>query len=393
MLINRKASLKSIKLYTKELMMKKYQKLLKSKQKRKANPSSLESFLKKRNIKQESTLLTVLLKTSQQPLFFGSLIILFVVLMVPTAIVYFSKEENTVTTFSAEVPVEQSVQTQDESSIHVSVQRSATEQMEDVPLETYVARVVASEMPAEFSMEALKAQSLAARTYVINYMLHEEEVSIADDERHQVYKNDAELREQFGDDYQWKMDKIMQAVDETAGEILTYNDELITPVYFSTSNGYTENSEEYWQTEIPYLRSVESPWDKQSPKYKEQATISLIDIETALNLNLQLGVQQSVELTKTTGNRVKQLTINGTSFTGREIREKLNLPSSDFSIEQKGDYFIFTTRGYGHGVGMSQYGANGMAEEGKTYEEIIAHYYQDVTIDRVDDVSRALAFN
>src|SRR5690625_1439696 len=322
-------------------------------------------------------------------------ILLFAILIVPTVIVRLAAAEQTQTD-PAQVIDEQAEFIQDEPSLHVSVERTHTNKIEDVPLETYVARVVASEMPAEFEIEALKAQSIAARTYVIHYMLQQaddESVSITDKVQHQVYKNDVELREQWGKDYQLKMDKIMQAVHATKGEVLTYENELITPVYFSTSNGYTENSEEYWQTEIPYLRSVNSPWDERSPKYKEQVTFSLTDIKTALNIDLQPGVMHTLEMTKTTGNRVKHLTVNGTSFTGRDIREKLNLPSSDFSIEQKGDYFIFTTRGYGHGVGMSQYGANGMAEEGKTYEEIIAHYYKGVTIDEIDDMSRMFVFN
>src|SRR5690625_4032032 len=163
-------------------------------------------------------------------------------------------------------------------------------------------------MPAKFNEEALKAQSLAARTYVIHYMLHQqsdESLNISDQEEHQVYNNDKELRQQLGDDYQWKMDKITLAVNATAGEVLTYEGELITPVYFSTSNGYTENSEEYWQTEIPYLRSVKSPWDEASPKFKEQFTFSLTDIKTALNIDLQPGVMHTLEMTKTTGNRVR----------------------------------------------------------------------------------------
>lgn len=316
------------------------------------------------------------------------------IIIIPSLIV-FPYADEPVTTKSVTLKQEPLEQVDDEV-VSVAVLRTESDKIENVPLETYVARVVASEMPAEFEIEALKAQSLAARTYVINYMLQQKEdesQNITDREQHQVYKNDAELREQWGEDYQWKMDKVMQAVNETKGEILTYEDELITPVYFSTSNGYTENSEEYWQTEIPYLRSVNSPWDEQSPKYKEQVTLSFNDINTALNIDLQPGVMHSLEMTRTTGHRVKQLTVNGISFTGREIREKLKLPSSDFSIEQKGDYFIFTTRGFGHGVGMSQYGANGMAEEGKTYDEIIAHYYKGVTIDKVDDLSRMFVFN
>lgn len=330
----------------------------------------------------------------KHPLLILGITMLVVILLLPTTIVLFTMENTNSQTITENQDSFEPL-TSIDPTLEVSIQRTATEEIEHVPLETYVARVVASEMPAEFSLEALKAQSVAARTYVINYMLLNEtdESVISDHVEHQVYKNDDELREQWAEDYHWKMDKIIQAVHETEGEILTYNESLITPVYFSTSNGFTENSEEYWQNEIPYLRSVESPWDKQSPKYKKQITFSFAEIENALDINLSSGIHTPISITKTTGQRVKDLSINGTNFTGREIREKLQLPSSDFTIEQKNNHLLFTTRGYGHGVGMSQYGAQGMAEEGQSYRDIITHYYQDVSIDSVDQYVRTLALD
>src|SRR5699024_1238993 len=132
-------------------------------------------------------------------------------------------------------------------------------------LETYVTRVIASEMPTEFELEALKAQGVVARTYIVSHLLHQEETNISDTTDHQVYRNEEELRELWGDDFQHKMGKLTEAVAATKGEILTYNEWPITASYFSTSNGYTENSEDYWEEDIPYLRSVPSPWDEDSP--------------------------------------------------------------------------------------------------------------------------------
>src|SRR5699024_4711449 len=135
------------------------------------------------------------------------------------------------------------------------------EKVEDVPLETYVSRVVASEMPIEFEMEALKAQALAARTYVVDVMMHDDEdgddsALITDTTDNQVYHDDEQLKKQWGAEaYEKNMQKINQAVTETKGEILTYDDDPIFPAFFSTSNGYTENSEDYWESELPYLRS------------------------------------------------------------------------------------------------------------------------------------------
>src|SRR5699024_1249324 len=142
-----------------------------------------------------------------------------------------------------------------------------------------------------------------------------------------------------------------------------------TPSYFSTSNGFTENSEDYWENKIPYLRSVESPWDEQSPKFLDQQIFTIDDLATVLNVELPENTYIPMDVTRTESNRVKQFTLADHTFTGRDIREKLKLQSSDFSVKQKNNHLIFTTKGYGHGVGMSQYGANGMAKDGKSYKE------------------------
>src|SRR5699024_7528214 len=152
-----------------------------------------------------------------------------------------------------------------DSPFAVEVMRANSEQVEKVPLETYVSRVVASETPAEFEMEALKAQSLAARTFIVNRLLHQDNADkpdVTDTTSDQVYHNEQELRKTMGSDYDEEMTKIKKAVAATKGEILTYKNNPITAAYFSTSNGYTENSEDYWKNKVPYLRSVESPWDK-----------------------------------------------------------------------------------------------------------------------------------
>ncbi|ARI76087.1 stage II sporulation protein D [Halobacillus mangrovi] len=272
---------------------------------------------------------------------------------------------------------------EDLSSFSIRVLRSGSGEVEKVPLETYVARVVASEMPATFEIEALKAQALAARTYITRHLVQESAVSseadVTDTVNHQVYKNDQELRQQWQDRYAANMEKINQAVKATAGEIITYEHQPITAAFFSTSNGYTENAEDYWEDEIPYLRSVESPWDEASPKFVDQKVVSLEELQSSLGVALNTDLRNT-KMTKTEGNRVEKVVFGEQAFSGREIREKLSLPSSDFTIQQKGDHVIFTTKGYGHGVGMSQYGANGMAMNGKSYKDIVHHYYQNTEI-------------
>ncbi|MDY0394215.1 SpoIID/LytB domain-containing protein [Virgibacillus halophilus] len=159
-----------------------------------------------------------------------------------------------------------------EDSMSVAVMRHQTKEVENIPLETYVTRVVANEMPAEFEMEALKAQALAARTYVVYQLSNKEDPDgyVTDTEQDQVYRNDAELRKIMGKDYDKKMSKIKKAVAASKGKILTYKEKPIFPAFFSTSNGYTENSEDYWSNKLPYLRSVKSPWDESSPKFMDQ---------------------------------------------------------------------------------------------------------------------------
>ncbi|TRM10745.1 stage II sporulation protein D [Lentibacillus cibarius] len=275
-----------------------------------------------------------------------------------------------------------------ESPFSVEVARASTDEVEDVPLETYVSRVVASETPAEFDMEALKAQALAARTYIVNRLLHQDnsdKPDVTDTTSDQVYHNEEELRKTMGSDYNKEMKKIKKAVAATKGEILTYKDQPITPAYFSTSNGYTENSEDYWKNEVPYLRSVKSPWDKDTPKFLDQQIFTLREVEKQLKTDLPDIKNLTMEIARTDSNRVSQLNIGGKTYTGRDVREALGLRSTDFTIEKKNNHLIFTTKGYGHGIGMSQYGANGMAKEGKTYKEIVQHYYQGIDISTVND--------
>ncbi|TFB19260.1 stage II sporulation protein D [Filobacillus milosensis] len=274
----------------------------------------------------------------------------------------------------------------------VQVMRSASGQIEEVPLEQYVVSVVSSEVPASFELEAIKAQALAARTYIVQKLVNggaTEEYDVTDTVQHQVYKNMDELRSAWGVDYSWKINKIKQAVQETRGQIITYSGQPITAQFFSTSNGYTENAEDYWQNEIPYLKSVQSPWDENSPEYLEQQILTRTEVVNKLGIDQQ-AIQVS-NTVRTDSHRIKEITISGKTFSGREVRELLGLRSNDFTIEVKGDHIIFTTKGYGHGVGMSQYGANGMAEAGSDYKEIVKHYYKGVEISDIQEIIGSLS--
>lgn len=329
------------------------------------------------------------------PSIVGIASLIIIILVIPTMISFpFGKPDHsqavTVTTEELTPKVKEPAAKLD-SPFSVAVMRAQSDKIEDVPLETYVARVVASEMPADFDIEALKAQALAARTYIVNHILYQEDESdsdVSDTTEHQVYKNDKELRAQMKDEFPEKMEKIKEAVSETEGEIITYDDEIITPAYFSTSNGYTENAGDYWEDDIPYLRSVESPWDKDSPKFLDQKVLTTAEVENTLDVNI--SGDKPFTISHTDSGRVDTIDLGDKTLSGREVREALGLRSSDFAIEQKDDHFIFKTKGFGHGIGMSQYGANGMAKEGKTYQDIITHYYYDVTISQLSDTAPTL---
>ncbi|MDF2946769.1 MAG: stage sporulation protein [Bacillales bacterium] len=272
--------------------------------------------------------------------------------------------------------------------VEVAVYRAALAKTEKLPIDDYLVGVVAAEMPADFELEALKAQALTARTFIMKRMKGPQDTGlpggaiVSDTVDHQVYKNKNELKKIWGSEYEWKLNKITAAVRATSGQIITYNDEPITASFFSTSNGYTENSEDYWANKFPYLRSVKNPWDEDSPKFLHQKLVLIKDFEKILGVSIK-GKSIGVIKARTEGHRVKEVSIGSKVFTGREIREKLDLKSSDFTWVKKDEYIVITTKGYGHGVGMSQYGANGMAKKGKTYEEIIDFYYKDVKIKRM----------
>ncbi|WP_347548423.1 stage II sporulation protein D [Pseudalkalibacillus hwajinpoensis] len=277
----------------------------------------------------------------------------------------------------------------EKETVAVPVYRSQKSETMSVPIEEYVKGVVAAEMPAEFNLEALKAQALTARTFVVAKLTNPPgdlpgSAVVTDTVQDQVYKDMEQLKKAWGEDFEQKYTKIEEAVNETEGQILTYDGNPIYASFFSTSNGYTENSEDYWENAAPYLRSVESPWDLKSPKYEDAVTFTVSEFEQKLGVALPSDGSIGTIKTLTEGKRVAEATVNGQPYSGREIRDLLGLRSSDFNWERSGNEIIVTTKGYGHGVGMSQYGANGMAEEGKPYEDIVKHYYQGVTISEMD---------
>ncbi|MCL1631262.1 stage II sporulation protein D [Sporolactobacillus sp. CPB3-1] len=270
------------------------------------------------------------------------------------------------------------------NQISISVYRSAQKQTDQVNLDEYLIGVVGSEMPAKFRIEALKAQAIAARTYIMARIIDDSNVRVTDTVQNQVYHSPEELKKIWGKDYSWKMKKIRQAIRETRNQVVTYNGKLISPVFFSTSNGQTENAGDYWENEVPYLRSVDSPWDKLSPKYKNKKIMARSNVEQSLGVTLsRRSGKLGSKVQRTPTGHIAHIEIGGKLFTGRQVREKLKLSSTDFQLTQKGDLITADSIGSGHDVGMSQYGAQGMAREGKSAEQILTYFYQGTRISKM----------
>lgn len=242
-----------------------------------------------------------------------------------------------------------------------------------LPLEDYVVGVVAAEMPASFELEALKAQAIAARTYVLQYL--ETNDKIGSTTASQVYIDKNAMQAKWQTNFNKYFSKITQAVHSTEGLVIKYNNKLIKSYYYAMSNGYTENSQNVFNESIDYLVSVESKWDANNEK-----EILFSKEEFCTKLALTCENISITNIKRNESNRVTTLNINGQEFTGIAIRKLLNLRSTDFYISVNENNILIKTKGYGHGVGLSQYGANNMAKLGYHYDEILKYYYQNTEI-------------
>ena len=263
----------------------------------------------------------------------------------------------------------------------------------EMTMERYLFSVLSAEMPASFELEALKAQAVAARTNVMH------NIHVMSKENHPnahvctdhlcctAFSSDERLRERWGDDYLSNMTKIITAVVETDGVYLSYQGEPILAVFHSSSAGKTETSGNVWMMDMPYLISVDSPETAENvPGFISEVIVS----GTELRETISSAYPQAVfgddtnswirDITHTGSGRIFDLVIGGVAIRGTVLRSMFNLRSTAVSIKWVDNDVVFTTTGFGHGVGMSQYGANTMAAEGKGYREILRAYYTGVTI-------------
>jgi stage II sporulation protein D len=251
-----------------------------------------------------------------------------------------------------------------------------------MPLDEYIVGVVCAEMPASFEYEALKAQAVASRTYTVkklqNISAHDDADICTSSLHCQAYIDKENATRKWGNDSKKNYKKIKNAVYETTGEIITYNGKAINAVFHASNSGKTENSHDVWQSDVPYLKSVKSYGEELAKNYKSSEKININEFKNKLQIeNIDNHIFKK---TLTDGGSVKEITIGNKKFKGTEIRKLFNLKSANFDITFDNNVVIFNVTGHGHGVGMSQYGANAMAKMGKNYKEILSNYYTDTDI-------------
>lgn len=273
----------------------------------------------------------------------------------------------------------------------VEVYNPQLETVDDIALEEYIKGVVSAEMPASFEPEALKAQAIASRTYALRKItewkasgkpMEEVTKNIG-----QKYLSVEELKTRWGNQFDSYYQKISDAVDATTGKIMVYEGEPILAVFHSTSAGMTETAKNVWNSDVPYLVSVDSADDQNAPNFETNIEFSQESVMTKLQQAVPDLLFSSAPLVeqlqiaeRSQAGYVTKIQVGNKLLTGRQVREALDLRSTDFTIQANGDRIVFTTKGYGHGAGMSQYGANFMAKNGYSFEEILQHYYQNIEI-------------
>ena len=260
--------------------------------------------------------------------------------------------------------------------------------VENMDMDAYLLGVILAEMPSNFEAEAKKAQAVAARTYARKASVtggkHQDGSVCETSACCQAYISPEQYLQQGGSE--GAVDQAREAVEATSGLVLTYGGTLIEATYFSCSGGITEDAVAVWGTDFPYLRSVESPGEESAAHYTDTVRYTKSELEEKLGIPLT-GDPKSwfSSFQYTAGGGVDTVKVGGILCAGTFLRSKLGLRSTAFTLSADADGITITTRGFGHRVGMSQYGADAMAVNGSTFEEILAHYYPGATLELTND--------
>lgn len=280
----------------------------------------------------------------------------------------------------------------------VKLYHKAQDKVEEIDLEEYIMGVVSSEVPANFDEEALKAQAVAARTFYMNKRNNpckdskDKGAEICDTSNCQVYMSKEERMDKWSNkEKEGNWSKIQKAVLDTKGQVLTYDGAVLEyPQFFATSSGKTENAKEVFSVDLPYLKSEESKGEEIAPKFKTDIKIPINEFINKINsryTNAKVKMENLTSTIKinsyTEAGSVKEMKIGNETIKGTAFRELFNLNSTNFKLNFENDEVKVSCIGYGHGVGMSQWGANVMAKNGSKYDEILKHYYSGVEIQTI----------
>lgn len=318
-------------------------------------------------------------------------VVAIIMLLAPLASISFEKEptENVTESSSA---AEKTEKTDNPSDDTISVFMTADSETEVMDMRDYIIGAVSAEVPASYHKEAIKAQALAAVTFAEYRKKNGSNENIGgadisdDSSVHQGYMTKAQMQEKWGDAFDTYYQKISDAVDEVLDKIIIYDGEPIMAAYHAISSGKTESAANVWGEDVAYLQTVDSRWDKDSSRYSSEVIYSASELrkllENVSGADFRSDESDWIKIKSTSdAGTVLEAEVCGVEMTGMEMRKLLSLRSPVFETEYTDGEFVFTVSGYGHGVGMSQNGADSMAQEGYTYDEIIAHYYPGAVIE------------
>ena len=318
-------------------------------------------------------------------------VVAIIMLLAPLASISFEKEptENVIESSSA---AEKTEKTDNPSDDTISVFMTADSETEVMDMRDYIIGAVSAEVPASYHKEAIKAQALAAVTFAEYRKKNGSNENIGgadisdDSSVHQGYMTKAQMQEKWGDAFDAYYQKISDAVDEVLDKIIIYDGEPIMAAYHAISSGKTESAANVWGEDVAYLQTVDSRWDKDSSRYSSEVIYSASELrellENVSGADFRSDESDWIKIKSTSdAGTVLEAEVCGVEMTGMEMRKLLSLRSPVFETEYTDGDFVFTVSGYGHGVGMSQNGADSMAQEGYTYDEIIAHYYPGAVIE------------
>ena len=318
-------------------------------------------------------------------------VVAIIMLLAPLASISFEKEptENVTESSSA---AEKTEKTDNPSDDTISVFMTDDNETEVMDMRDYIIGAVSAEVPASYHKESIKAQALAAVTFAEYRKKNGSNENIGgadisdDSSVHQGYMTKAQMQEKWGDAFDTYYQKISDAVDEVLDKIIIYDGEPIMAAYHAISSGKTESAANVWGEDVAYLQTVDSRWDKDSSRYSSEVIYSASELrkllENVSGADFRSDESDWVKIKSTSdAGTVLEAEVCGVEMTGMEMRKLLSLRSPVFETEYTDGEFVFTVSGYGHGVGMSQNGADSMAQEGYTYDEIIAHYYPGAVIE------------